>query len=98
MQRFLDVDPRMLYLPTQRQSGADPWKLQMQIARYGASTTGMPPIWVEEDPDGRLRILPGTTRATRVARLSPGATVRVEVVDTLKRPIRTRVRIADLIP
>jgi hypothetical protein len=98
MLRSLDVDPRTLYVGSQRLAGADPWKLQMQIARFGSSTAGMPPIWVEEDPDGRLRITNGVTRAVRVAKLSPGTLVRVEIVDVLRRPIRTRVTIADVLP
>ena len=61
---LLDVDPRTLFLPTQRLSVADPWKLQHQIAQYGSATLGMPAIWVEVDPDGRLEIVDGVTRAT----------------------------------
>jgi hypothetical protein len=98
MGRLLDVDPRTLILPTQRQSGADPWKLQQQVARFGTSTAGMLPIWVEEDPDGRLRIVHGLTRATRVAKLLPGTLVQVEVIDTVKRPFKTRVTVADVLP
>jgi hypothetical protein len=98
MSRFLDVDPRTLYLPTQRQYGADPWKLQVQIARFGASTVGMPPVWVEEDPSGDLGIIHGVTRAVRVARMAPGALIRVEVIATRKRPFNTRLTVADMIP
>jgi hypothetical protein len=98
MPRYLDVDPRTLYVTTQRPSGACPWKLQMQIARFGASTTGMPPIVVEEDPDGRLEIVNGVTRATRVAKFSPGTLVRVEVQRVRKTPIKSRLTIADLLP
>ena len=97
MPRFQDVDPRTLYLTPQRAAGADPWKLQQQIVRYGASMTGMPPIWVCEDPDGRLQIQNGVTRATRIAKLSPGTLVRVEVTDILNKPIRFRVTIADVV-
>jgi hypothetical protein len=98
MPRFLDVDPRTLYLPTQRQSGADPWKLQLQIARFGASTAGMPPVWVEEDPNGALRIVHGVTRAVRATKMAPGALIRVEVIATRKRPFNTRLTVADVIP
>lgn len=45
---FRDVDPAELRLPPSRASGADPYKLQRQIARFGSSTTGMPPVWVYE--------------------------------------------------
>ena len=97
MTKYLDVDPRTLLLPTPRQSGADPWKLQQQIARFGSSTAGMDPPWVEEDPDGRLRLLQGTTRAVRVAKLLPGTTIRVVVVDARKRPFTTRKTVADVL-
>jgi len=43
---FLDVDPRTLRLPPTRLDGADPAKLQRQIARHGNSFKGMPPLWV----------------------------------------------------
>jgi len=98
MARFLDVDPATLFLPTQRLSGADPWKLQRQIARYDTSVLGMPSILVVEDPAGRLEILHGVTRATRVAEWIPGALVTVEVVEVLTRSIRSRVTVADTIP
>jgi hypothetical protein len=39
---FRDVDPAELRLPPSRLSGADPYKLQRQIARFGKSTAGMP--------------------------------------------------------
>ena len=85
---FLEVDPRALFLPTQRLAGADPWKLRQQIARYGNSTLGMPAIWVEVDPDGRLEIVDGATRATRVSKLLPGTNVTVEVIGVRKRPLK----------
>ena len=43
---FVGVDPRTLHLPPSRSSGADPYKLQRQIARFGTSKSGMPPPWV----------------------------------------------------
>jgi hypothetical protein len=39
---FRDVDPAGLRLPGARRTGADPYKLQRQIAKYGTSTSGMP--------------------------------------------------------
>ncbi len=94
---FLDVDPRELRVPPSR-SGADPWKLQRQIAQFGASTIGMPPIWVCEAADGVLVIYNGVTRATRVAKLAPGTLVRVEVIDKLRRPHGNDPKIGDLLP
>ncbi len=51
---FLDVDPRELRLLPSQAAGADPYKLQTQIARFGSSTAGMPPLWVYQGSDGAL--------------------------------------------
>jgi len=56
-------------------AGADPWKLQQQIVKHGHSTLGMPAVWVEADPDGRLQIVDVVTRAARVAKMLPGTCV-----------------------
>lgn len=95
-QDLRDVDPRELHLPSRR--GADPFKLQMQIARYGASTAGMPPPWVYEAADGVLVLYNGITRSTRIARLAPGATIRVEVVGRLRRAYGSEPKIGDFLP
>ena len=83
---FRDVDPAELRLPSSRSSGADPRKLQRQIAHYGKAITGMPPLLVYEGSDGVLQLIDGVTRATRVAKLLPGTKVRVEVLGRLRRP------------
>ncbi len=80
---FLDVDPRTLRLPSTRLDGADPRKLQRQIAGHGRSLTGMPPILVHRGSDGELQISDGVTRATRAAKLAPGQPVSVEVLGNL---------------
>jgi hypothetical protein len=95
---FLDVDPRTLHVPTQRRSGADPWKLQTQIAKHGKSVHGMPVIEVSGGSDGELVINNGVTRATRVAKLLPGTLVRVEVIDDLAAPVGHLPTIGDLLP
>lgn len=82
---FLDVDPRTLRLPPSRLDGADPGKLQRQIARHGQSMQGMPPVLVYRGSDGALMITDGVTRATRAAKLCPGMVVRVEVLGDLPR-------------
>lgn len=56
-------------------------KLHRQIARFGSSSHGVPPLEVSRGTDGELVINNGVTRATRIAKLSPGTTVRVEVID-----------------
>src|SRR5688572_18776283 len=81
-----EVDPRTLRLPPARASGADPAKLQRQIAAFGRSVTGMPHLLVYRASDGELVIYDGVTRATRIALLVPGQTVSVEVVGDLPVP------------
>lgn len=80
------------------QFGADPGKLQRQIARFGKSTVAMPAIWVYRGSDGALLVSNGVTRATRVAKLLPGETVRVEVIGTLRRPFSHLPTIGDRLP
>ena len=94
---FRDVDPRELRLPPSRRSGADPFKLHAQIATFGSSLVGMPPLWVYEASDGVLVVYNGVTRATRVARLSPGMPVRVEVIGTLRRGYANAPKIGDVL-
>jgi hypothetical protein len=95
---FLEVDPRTLRVPGSRRSGADPFKLHLQVAKFGASVQGMPTIEVSRGADAELVINNGVTRATRIAKLSPGTTVRVEVIDDLPIPVRLYESIGDLIP
>ena len=95
---FLDIDPRTLHLPPSRLSGADPVKLQVQMAQFGRSTAGMPPLLAYRGSDGGIMIYDGVTRATRVARLLPGTTVRVEVMRHLTRPVGHLPTIADTLP
>jgi hypothetical protein len=92
-----DVDPIQLRLPSARSSGADPYKLQRQIAKYGKSIAGMPPLLAYEGSDGVLELVDGVTRATRVAKLLPGTKVRVEVLGKLKRPKAHNRRVGDAI-
>jgi hypothetical protein len=73
----LDVDQRELRVTSSRRSGADPMKLHRQIARFGDSTAGMPPIWVYEGADGAMVIFNGVTRAARIVKLAPGRLVPV---------------------
>ena len=89
------MDPADLRLPSSRSSGADPYKLQRQIAKYGTSVTGMPSLLAYEGSDGVLELVDGVTRATRVAKLLPGTTIRVEVIGKLRRPHAQSRRIGD---
>ncbi len=98
MPDFRDVDPRELRLPPSRRQGADPAKLQSQIARFGRSTAGMPPIEVFEALDDVLVVYNGVTRATRVAKLAPGTTVKVEVVGRVRRAFASDPKVGDMLP
>ena len=72
MPDFRDVDPHALRVPPSRSQGADPGKLQRQIALYGRSNVGMPTPWVYEGLDGVVMLYDGVTRATRIAKLAIG--------------------------
>ncbi len=78
---FLQVDPRTLHLPPERDDGADSFKLALQYARHGDRLDGMPPPEVARDGKGHLMIMNGVTRATRAAEVAPGQPITVEVVD-----------------
>ena len=84
---FLQVDPALLHLPGARPDGADPIKLQRQLARYGTSIAGMPPPEVKRGTDGELVIFDGVTRATRAAKYLPGTPITVEVTGQLTGPV-----------
>jgi hypothetical protein len=92
-----DVEPRELRVPPSRRQ-ADPSKLHRQIARFGASSAGMPPLIVYEGTDGVLMIYNGVTRATRIAKLAPGTLVRVEVIGRLRRAYGPEPKLGDLLP
>ena len=92
---FLKVDPASLHLPSSRPDGADPIKLQRQMAKYGKSIEGMPPLEVKKGSDGELVIFDGVTRATRVAKLLPGTLITLEVTGKLTRPVAWLPRVGD---
>jgi hypothetical protein len=98
MPDFRDVDPAELRVPPSRLQGADPAKLQRQIAQFGRSPAGMPPPWVYEASDGVLVVYNGVTRATRIAKLSPGTLIQVEVVGKLRRAAAGDPKIGDVLP
>jgi hypothetical protein len=81
----LDVEPGSLRLPSGRSGGADPLKFDRQIRQYGDRADGMPPLLVTRGLRGELMINDGVTRATRIAKLRPDATIPVEVID--ERPV-----------
>src|SRR5947209_16928666 len=95
---FRDLDPRTLRIPSSRPTGADPFKLQRQIALFGASNAGMPPPLVYEGTDGELVIFNGVTRATRMAKLAPGSLIRVEVIGKIRAAFGSLPTIGDFLP
>jgi hypothetical protein len=96
--RFLNVDPRTLRLPPSRREGADPAKLQRQIARFGKDVSGLPPLFVNRGSDGELSIVDGVTRATRVAKSLPGTMVPVEVIAETKYAYGNRPTVGEKLP
>jgi hypothetical protein len=98
MPDFREVDPRILRLPTSRQSGADPPKLSRQISLFGIATIGMPDLWVYEGSYGSLVLYNGVTRATRIAKLAPGTLVTVELIGKLPCDFGSLPKIGDLLP
>jgi hypothetical protein len=97
MPDYRDVDPRELRVVPSRRHGADPYKLQVQVAKYGNSAAGMPPPWAYEAADGVLVLYNGVTRATRIAKLAPGTRIRIEVVGRLRRRAAADPKIGDLL-
>ena len=79
--------------------GADLYKLKHQIARFGGSANGMPPIWVWECSDGVLLISNGVTRATRIHYLAPGQLVTIEITEVKPKAKFSRLlRVRDVAP
>jgi hypothetical protein len=68
-------------VPPTRPQGADLGKLARQIHQHGDSIDGMPLLELVRGKEGKLRINDGVTRATRVAKLLPGQTVKGIVID-----------------
>jgi len=92
---YLQVAPESLHLPGSRRDGADPVKLQRQVAKHGTSIEGMPPLEVKKGSDGELVIYDGVTRATRVAKYLPGTPVTVEVTGQLASPVGALPKVGD---
>jgi hypothetical protein len=91
----LQVDPASLHLPGSRREGADPVKLQRQLAKHGTTIEGMPPPEVKRGSDGALVIYDGVTRATRVAKYLPGTLITVEVTGQLTGPVGTLPKVGE---
>lgn len=95
---FLDVDPATLHLPNERIEGADPAKLQRQIAKHGRSLAAMPPILVYRGSDEGLMLTDGVTRATRAAKLCPGWRIQAELLGSLPNPVGHLPTVKDKLP
>jgi hypothetical protein len=95
---LVEVDPRSLHVPPSRLSGADPYKLQRQIALFGGSITSMPEPWAYRGSDGEIMLYNGVTRAARVAKLSPGTSIRVLIVGMLRKPVGYLPTIGSFLP
>lgn len=67
-------------------------------AKYGKSTQGMPVVEVYRGTDGELVIYNRVTRATRIAKLLPAQSIRVEVIDDLTTPVAHLPTVGDNLP
>jgi hypothetical protein len=54
-----------------------------QIANFGDSIQGMPPLELVRGKDGNMRINDGVTRASRAAKLRPGQSVLAENIQDI---------------
>lgn len=95
---FFDVDPAVLHLPNGRIDGADPAKLQRQIAKHGRSFDGMPPVLVYRGSDGKLILSDGVTQATRAAKLCPGSVIPAELLGALRHPVGSFPTVQEKLP
>jgi hypothetical protein len=95
---MVEVDPRSLHVPPSRLSGADPYKLNRQIALFGSSIANMPEPWAYRGSDGEIMLYNGVTRATGIAKLSPGTLIRILIVDTLRKPVGYLATIGSFLP
>jgi hypothetical protein len=65
---------------------------------FGRDAVGMPTPWVYEGSDGVLMLYNGVTRATRIAKLSPGTTIQVELIGQVPKALAGEPKIGDLLP
>ena len=98
MADFRDVDPAELRVPPSRRQGADPAVLARQLSMFGKSAVGMPPPWADEGTDGVVILYNGVTRATLIAKFSPGQLIRVEVIGKLPQAFASEPKIGDVLP
>lgn len=95
---IIEVDPSRLRVNPSKIQGADPTRHHFQISQFGRSKDGMPALWVAQTSDNELVILNGMTRATRIAKLSPGTTVPVEITEHWRRRGATLPTIGERLP
>jgi hypothetical protein len=99
MPLIIFLDPAELHVPPCRPQGADSIKLARQIAQFGTSLDGMPPLQAIRGKGGKLRINDGVTRATRAAKLCPGQLLPVEIIQDLPNlDVGRMPRIKDVLP
>ena len=69
-----------------------------RTGQTGTVCVSLLPLEVSRGSDGELVINNGVTRATRIAKLLPGVSVRVDVIDDLPIPVGSFPSIGDMIP
>jgi len=91
-----EVDPGDLRLPSVGQAASTLGSgIRRSVRQFVARRDDLPPILVHEDPDGVLEITDGVTRATRVAKLTPGEPVPVVVIGRYRRSRASSPRVRD---
>ena len=99
MPDFRDVDPRELRLPpARRQCSPLAPREEIHLAERDEYTKLYHFPWVYEGADGELMLYHRVTRAARIARLAPGALIRVEVIGKLPRAFAADPKIGDVLP
>jgi hypothetical protein len=58
----------------------------------------MPTVEVHIDPDGRLMIMNGVTRAARAAKFHPGVLIRVEITGAVGQSVAHLPLVGDRLP
>ncbi len=95
MADLCEVDPGELCLPSSRRQGADPVKLQRQIAFF---LVGRVPGCRRHGFMRRQMAYNGVTQATRIAKLSSGTPIKVEVIGKLPINCAAAPKVGDVLP
>jgi hypothetical protein len=91
------IPPNSGFLPPASRGRTHTNFIGKSICSEHLSIDGMPPVLVYEGSDGFLEIFDGVTRATRIAKFSPGVEIVVEIIGKLRQPRAHYPRVGDRI-